>query len=101
MTKRKKNGGAPEARAQEPRVKNFQRVWTWGGGREGMARGWSWVWLWKRWLSKLRSSYRVDYRKGAGRLGPRDRCPEPEALGQERDRNGGDSNLSLSKATWK
>lgn len=48
MTKRKKNGGAPEARAQEPRVKNFQRVWTWGGGREGMARGWSWVWLWKR-----------------------------------------------------
>lgn len=23
-----KNGGAPEARAQEPRVKNFQRVWT-------------------------------------------------------------------------
>jgi len=74
-----------------------KRVWTWGGGREGMARGWSGVCLRKRWLFKLQSSYRVDYRKGAGRLGPRDRCPEPEALGQERDRNGGDSNFSLSR----
>ena len=51
------------------------------------------VCLGKRWLFKLQSGYR----KGAGRLGPRGRCPEPEALGQERDRNGGDSNFSLSR----
>lgn len=65
-----------------------------------MARGWSWVWLWKVTFKGLRSSYRVDYTEGRGQAWARDRCPEPEALGQERDRNGR-LKLKPFKATWK
>ena len=50
VTKRKRIGGVGGTRGQGSRVKGEEFPTSTYGHGEGMAGGWSRVWLWKRWL---------------------------------------------------